>query len=147
MTEPRSIPIASLIPQRPPFIMVDRLLSCDATDAMTEFTVSGGCVFLDDGKLSAAGVMENMAQSCAARIGYLNTMKGEPVKIGLIGDIRGFSLSRQPLLGERINTRVHIVEDVLGLTLAEVTAEIGGEAIASAVMKIATVDKAGGSHD
>ena len=32
--------ITQLIPQRPPFVMVDKVLSCDLTDAVTELYVS-----------------------------------------------------------------------------------------------------------
>ena len=94
--ELRDIPITSLIPQRPPFVMVDRVLSCDTTDAVTEFAIREDNIFLDDMKLSAAGIIENMAQSCAARMGCINRMHNESVKIGFIGDIRDCHIIRQP---------------------------------------------------
>lgn len=141
MTELRDIPILELIPQRPPFVMVDCLTSCDATDAATEFTVRADNIFLDDGLLASAGVIENMAQSCAARIGYLNSLQNQPVKIGFIGDIHNFSLTRQPALNDQLTTSVHIVEDVMNLTLAQVVTKVGDETVASAMMKIATIEK------
>jgi len=135
------IPIIDLIPQRAPFLMVDRLLSCDFTDAMTEFTVRGDNILVEGEQLSPAGLMENMAQSCAARMGYLDMMKNVAIRIGLIGDIRKCAFLRQPHVGERITTSVHVIEDVLGLTLAQTEAKIGDETIAYATMKIALVDK------
>ena len=65
----QDVPITQLIPQRPPFVMVDRIVSCDVTDAVAEFTVREDNIFLDDMLLSPAGIIENMAQSCAARRG------------------------------------------------------------------------------
>ena len=136
----QDIPIIQLIPQRPPFVMVDRVLSCDKTDAVTQFAVRQDNIFLDDMKLSAAGIIENMAQSCAARMGCINMMKNESVKIGFIGDIRNCEIRRQPLMGETLTTHVHIVEDVFHLTLANVTVNIGDETIASTRIKIALTD-------
>ena len=127
----------TLIPQRPPFVMVDRVLSCDMEDAVTEFAVSEENILLDDGQLSAAGIIENMAQSCAARMGCINSMRGEGVKLGFIGDIRDCRIERRPRSGETVNTHVHVVEDVFGLTLAEVTVRVGEELLASARIKIA----------
>ena len=109
--ELHDIPITSLIPQRPPFVMVDRVLSCDIVTAVTELTVRPDNIFLDDGLLSAAGIIENMAQSCAARMGCVNRMNGEAIKIGFIGDIRDCQILRQPRREEVMTTHVDIIED------------------------------------
>ena len=135
--ELRDIPITSLIPQRPPFVMVDRVLSCDTTDAVTEFAVREDNIFLDDMKLSAAGIIENMAQSCAARMGCINRMHNESVKIGFIGDIRDCHIIRQPRCHEVLSTHVHIIEDVFNLTLANVTVTVDDDTISTARIKIA----------
>ena len=138
--ELHDIPITSLIPQRPPFVMVDRVLSCDLSDAVTEFAVREDNIFLDDGLLSPAGIIENMAQSCAARMGCVNRMNGEAIKIGFIGDIRNCEIIRQPRCQEMLTTHVNIIEDVFNLTLANVTIHVGDEVIASARIKIALSD-------
>ena len=135
--ELRDIPITSLIPQRPPFVMVDRVLSCDMTDAVTEFLIREDNIFLDDQKLSPAGMIENMAQSCAARMGCINRLKNESVKLGFIGDIRDCQIIRQPRQNEVVTTLVHVIEDVFSLTLAEVTVSVAEEVIATARIKIA----------
>lgn len=136
----QSIPIIDLIPQRPPFVMVDRVMSCNATDAVTQFTVRQDNIFLDDMQLSAAGIIENMAQACAARMGCINQMRNESVKIGFIGNIRDCIILRQPRCEEVITTCVHIVEEVFNLTLADVRSTIVGETIATAKVKIALTD-------
>ena len=50
--ELEKIEMTSLIPQRPPFMMVDRILSCDDSDAVTEFMVRQDNILLDENKLS-----------------------------------------------------------------------------------------------
>lgn len=138
--ELKDIPITRLIPQRKPFVMVDRILSCDMVDAYTELLVQADNIFLDEGELSAAGIMEHLAQSCAARMGCINRMRGESIKIGYIGDMRNYVIYRHPKEEELISTHVHILEDVFHLTLAEVTAWVDNEEIASVRMKIALTD-------
>ncbi len=140
--ELRDIPITNLIPQRAPFVMVDRVLSCDMTDAVTEFVIREDNIFLDDGKLSPAGMVENMAQSCAARMGCINRLRNESVKIGFIGDIRNCQIIRQPRQNEVVKTLVHVIEDVFSLTLAEVEVSVADEVIAKARIKIALSETA-----
>jgi len=144
-TELSKIPITDFIPQRPPFVMVDRLTSCDMTDAVTCLTVRSDNLFCDDGVLSAPGMMENMAQSCAARMGWVNMMRGDRVKIGVIGEVRNCTFIRQPQVGERITTYVHIVEDIFNLTLADITMKVGDETVAYTTLKIATIDDPAGN--
>lgn len=136
----QSIPITSLIPQRPPFVMVDKILSFNPLDAVTEFLLREDNIFLDEGKLSAAGIIENMAQSCAARMGCISMTSSESIKIGFIGDIRDCVIHRQPVCHEVLTTHVQIIEEVFNLTLADVTTKVDDEIIATARMKIALTD-------
>ena len=136
----QTIPITSLIPQRPPFVMVDRILSCDDTTAVTEFVVREDNIFLDDMKLSPAGIIENMAQSCAARMGCISRKRSESIKIGFIGDIRGCTIIRQPNCHETLLTAIDIIEEVFNLTLASVVTKVGDEVVATSTMKIALTD-------
>lgn len=131
--------ILSLIPQRPPFVMVDRLASCTVSDAVTELTVRHDNILVDDGKLSTTGLMENMAQSCAARLGWLNTNSGKGVQIGVIGEVRDCKFFRTPSIGEHLTTNVHIIEDLGVITLASATVMTGEEELASCRLKIAIV--------
>ena len=61
--------ILDLIPQRPPMVMVDRLLHCDPVVTETEFTVREENILVENGRMSACGLVENIAQTCAARMG------------------------------------------------------------------------------
>ena len=60
-----------ILPQREPFVFVDRLVHYDERETVTVFTVPAEHLLVADGYLTAPGVLENMAQSSAARIGYL----------------------------------------------------------------------------
>lgn len=126
-----------ILPQRYPFIMIDRLTYYDKELTRTCFTVCQDTLFASDGKMLATGVIENMAQTCAARLGYYNLISGLPVKIGFIGAVSRFHLSRMPIVGETLDTTIYVKEEVFGMTLVDAETRIGDEVIATAEMKIA----------
>ena len=134
------ITLKELIPQRPPFVMIDRLLSCDMVVTVTELEVREDNVFVAEGRLSAEGLMENMAQTCAARMGYINLSKGDKVKIGVIGAVSGFDIFRTPKVGEKIVTTIEVIEELFQITLAQAVVRFGTEELAQAKMKIALMD-------
>ena len=89
------ISIGGILPQREPFVFVDRLEHYDDVETVTSFTVREGHLMVQDGVLSAPGILENMAQSSAARIGYLcKYILHVPVRIGYIGAIRKLQVHR-----------------------------------------------------
>lgn len=135
MAETKDIPILKLIPQRPPFVMVDRLVEMNGNTAVTEFTVRPDCIMVEDGVLTAYGLIENMAQTCAARIGYINLHRKVP--IGMIGAVRDYRTCRNPVVGVTLRTTVTDIESVMNMTMADVTVEDSSGVVASGVLKIA----------
>lgn len=136
----KDIALKELIPQRPPFVMIDRLVSSDAVYSVTELEVRPDNVFVADGRLAAAGLVENIAQTCAARIGYINLNSGETVKIGVIGSISNLNVNRTPRVGEQLVTTIQLLEEVFQVTLVEAVVKSGEEELARCNMKIALTD-------
>ena len=134
------IDILTLIPQRPPFVMVDRLLHFDTQTTITEFEVRADNIFIDDGKLSSEGIVENIAQTCAARMGYISLMSNTPVKVGVIGAISNMTIDFLPQCGAKLTTRIDLLEEVFQMTLVSASVTIGDEVVATANMKIALTD-------
>ena len=132
-----NIQITTLIPQRPPFVMVDRIVSCDDTDAVTELSVRQDNILLEDTHLSSAGVIENMAQSCAVKMGCGNVLKNEPIRLGYIGEVKNLKIYRLPKLDEVLNTEVHVMMEYFDMTLASVCTKVNDEIVAEARMKLA----------
>ena len=136
------IAIGGILPQREPFLFVDRLESYDDRETVTSFTVPAEHLLVEDGHLTASGILENMAQSSAARIGYLcRFILHVPVRIGYIGAIRHFRVHRLPAVGETVETTVVLREDVFGISLADVTVRAGEEILAEASLKTALGEK------
>ena len=130
------IPLKELIPQRPPFVMIDKLLSCDMTTTTTMLEVREDNIFVVDGHFSAEGLMENIAQTCAARIGYFN----ESMKIGVIGAVTNFEIFQTPKVGDLIETTIEVLEEMFQITLVKAVIQRGDETMAQANMKISLLN-------
>lgn len=134
----RSIDIHTLLPQQEPFVMVGTLTAFSMLRTVTELTISADNLFVTDGRFQAAGMIENMAQTCASRIGYVNQyILKKGVQIGFIGAIRNMQVNDLACVGDTIVTEVNIREEVFGMTLADATVRCGDKLLASTEMKIA----------
>lgn len=132
------IDIHELLPQQEPFVLVGALVHFDHTLTVTETTIKADNIFVDGGRLSASGLMENIAQTCAARIGYVNRyILKKAVQIGFIGAVRNFEVNALPKVGETITTSVDVKEEIFGMTLAEAVVKADGRILATTEMKIA----------
>lgn len=134
----RAIDVHELLPQQEPFVMIGSLVYFDKTLTVTETKVQRDNIFVDGNRFSASGLMENIAQTCAARIGYVNKFilkKG--IQLGFIGGVRNFKIIALPIVGDVITTRVEVKEEVFGMTLAEATIVCGDKVLVTSEMKIA----------
>lgn len=131
------INVHELLPQKAPFVMIDKLTFCDYKTTTTTLAIKDDNIFCDNGYFSSFGIIENIAQTCAARIGYFNMISGEPVKLGFIGSVRNLQIERTPVIGESLETTIHVREEIFGLTLVDAEVKVENETIASTEMKIA----------
>ena len=136
------IAASEILPQREPFVFVDRLIHYDERETVTTFLVPADHLLVEDGHLTAAGILENMAQSSAARIGYLcKYILHVPVRIGYIGAIKKFRVHRLPAVGETMTTTILFREDVFGISLVDAVVRVGEDIIAEASLKTALGEK------
>lgn len=133
------IDIHELLPQQEPFVMVGRLCHFDMDKTVTKTKISDSNIFVENGVFTTPGIIENIAQSCAARIGYVNKyILKKCVQIGFIGAVRNMNLYRCPKVGEEIETTIITIEEIFGMTLVSATVRAGDEIIAESEMKIAS---------
>lgn len=134
----RSIDVHELLPQQEPFVMIDRLVHFDMTKTVTETYIDKNRLFVEDGQMSASGLVENIAQTCAARIGYVNKyILKKGIQIGVIGAVRNLNIDSLPKVGDLITTEVEVVEEVFGMILATAVVKNGGNILVTTEMKIA----------
>jgi len=134
----RSIDIHRLLPQQEPFIMTGSMLHFDMKRTVTTFRTAEDNIFTNDGVFSPSGLVENIAQTCAARIGYINRyILKKDIQTGFIGAIRDMEIYTLPKAGDIITTEVTVKEEVFGIVLISALITKGEEAVAKAEMKIA----------
>ena len=135
---PSNLPVRELLPQRPPFLMVDHLLSYEASVSRSSFLIRPDNLFVE-GTFPTAGIVEHIAQTCAARIGYYNKyILHRPVVIGYIAAIRHLDVHRQPEVGEELLTQIEELGSAFGMTLVRAEVRTSqGELIADGELKIA----------
>lgn len=128
--------IEELIPQRAPIVMVDDFIGMKDDISYTGLTIENDNVFVNDGVLTECGVIEHIAQSAAARNGYIFRKNNEEVPVGYIASVNNFTISRLPRVGETLKTSIEILKDVLNITLIEARCRVEDEEIADCRMKI-----------
>ena len=140
--ELEAIDVLTLLPQRPPFVMIDCLTHFDDVLTASRFQVKADNIFMgDDGVLNSCALAENIAQTCAARMGYINQyILKDKVKLGFIGDIKHLKIWREARAGEELRTEIEVMQEVLQMTLVKARVKVGEETIVTADMKIALTD-------
>lgn len=128
--------ILEIIPQRPPMVMIDHLVSCTEKEAMTDLTIREQNIFCDGGVFSEAGLIENIAQTAAAQVGYICKEKNVPVPVGFIGALKNLEIFFFPKAGEKITTSIRIENEVMGITLISGKILCNAKVAASTEMKI-----------
>ncbi len=128
--------ILSLIPQKPPFVMVDELLFSDDNITRTKFTVPADNVFVIDGEFSEAGLMENMAQTAAAGSGNMARIENRPVATGYIGQVKNLEVFELPKIGDELLTEIKIEVQVFDAGIVSGKVWKGEGLVAQCEMKI-----------
>ncbi|MCG8573256.1 MAG: hypothetical protein MI810_00110 [Flavobacteriales bacterium] len=132
--------ITDLLPQRPPILMIDTLMHQDEQKTITNFDVLDSNIFVRDGEFQESGIIENIAQTAAARAGYYYKMHNETPPLGFIGAVSKVKIDRYPKVGETLTTTVEMKNEVFTVTLIKGTTYVGEEKIAECEMKIVIDD-------
>ena len=128
--------ISSLIPQKPPFVMIDQLLHSDEMVTRSSFRITPDNVFTINGQFTEAGLMENMAQTAAARAGYMARLEKKPVEVGYIGSVKNLEIFNLPQTNDSIQTEIKIEDQVFNVSMISGRVWCNGKLIAQCEMKI-----------
>lgn len=134
--------ILELIPQKPPFVMVDRLLEYTESTGKTGFLIPEDNILVKNGIFSEPGLIEHMAQSMSLWRGYQGFLSGlEKPKTGFIGSIKSVEIFDLPPVGSRLSTYVEILQEFRNVTsVGARTEDESGKLLAVSEMKTVTVD-------
>ncbi len=134
----KSVKISEIIPQRKPFVFIDSLLQCDDSSAETSYLIKEDSIFTENGEFQTPGLIENIAQSAVAKIGYVaRFIENGKVTVGYIGNVHHLKVNRNPEIGETIHTTVIFGENIAGIQLCEAVVRVGNEIIAQSSIKTA----------
>jgi 3-hydroxymyristoyl/3-hydroxydecanoyl-(acyl carrier protein) dehydratase len=149
-----NINIKTLIPQKEPFIMVEKLLFCNLEKTQTSLSIKNDNIFVEplchcwldpqspekELIFSQSGIIENVAQTCAARMGYLNI--NQPVKIGMIGSINDFEFSENIAeVGDTIFTEITVDTEIGNIILLNANVLCKDKILACGKMKVVLTEK------
>ena len=88
--------------------MVGQLLYSDESTTRTAFRITEENIFVENGRFREPGLMENIAQTAAARAGYIARMANLPVQVGYIGAVKNLEIADLPMTGDELITEITI---------------------------------------
>lgn len=91
------------IPQQPPYQLIGFLMSYSPTEAISEYWVGAATPYILDGRLTPAGIMENMSQTCFT---WLNKIEKNQPRQYQLKSISNLQTNRLPAFAEIIYTHV-----------------------------------------
>jgi len=124
------------IPQAAPFIMIDDLILAENEETQTSFYIKEDNLFVENGKFIEAGLIENMAQTAAAGMGYKANCENKLPQVGFIGQIKNLNINELPKVGQTLKTTMRIIHQVMNAFIVEGVVFCEGIKIAYAEYKI-----------
>ena len=124
------------IPQKPPMVMVDRIVEIEGNTTVTAFLIRSDNVFCENGEFREPGLIENMAQTAAAGVGAKPGFNSENAPMGFIGGIRHLKIEGFPKTGQEIITRVTVLHEVFDATIVQGDVFLNDRLIAGCELKI-----------
>lgn len=140
MIIPGLLDIRKFLPHRAPMLMVDELVAIDESSASCRFHVDADCLFVKNGELSGAGLIEHAAQTSTAVVGqrfFPEGKAGAPV-LGFISAVKNIVIGGSPRAGRTIITRstlvTHVPNGPMSLCVMDVRSTVDGVTVLSCSM-------------
>lgn len=127
--------LSSFIPQRPPIVMVDKLIMFSESTIVGALTVKSENIFVINNLLQEPGIIEHMAQTVALHTGFDFFLRNEKAPTGYIGSIKFIEIEKLPKVNDEIITEVTIIQEFLGVTLVEIISKCNGTIISKGELK------------
>jgi predicted hotdog family 3-hydroxylacyl-ACP dehydratase len=128
--------ITQYIPQKPPIVMIDTIEVCAGETTVTTFRVEAANIFTQSGHLREPGIIENIAQTAAAKAGYEVKKLGKEPLVGFIGAVKDLKIHALPAVGDTLSTSVDVKNQVMYVNFINGRSQCGERLIAECEMKI-----------
>lgn len=127
--------VENLIPQKFPFVMVNSISEYSEEHLVSGFTIKEENIFVNGGVFQASGLIEHQAQSVALHTGYKFYLLGKEAPTGYIGAIKTFQAETLPKIGDQLVSEVKIINEMMGVTLVQISTTVNDQVIATSEMK------------
>jgi predicted hotdog family 3-hydroxylacyl-ACP dehydratase len=128
--------IPEYIPQRPPMVMISSLLHSDDQTTITGLHIEPANLFAGRGVLSESGLVENIAQTAAAGVGFSCKKENKKVPVGFIASIRDLVVHALPAVGTDIVTETVVTNQVMDVSIVKGVVRQGEAVLAECEMRI-----------
>jgi len=132
---PENVVLIDLIPQKYPFVMVDKLLHYSDKNVVSGLTITDDNIFSNNQYFTEPGLIEHMAQTVALYTGYQYYLLQKPAPTGYIGSIKSVEILKLPKLKDQLITKATILHEIMGVTLVHIVVTLNDETIAISEMK------------
>ncbi len=128
--------IVKYLPQRYPFVMVESLWINNDTATITSLTIESTNCLTEKGFFTESGLIENMAQTAAVRVGYGFIEAGLEVPVGFITAIKDLKVYTYPKVGDLIYTEAEHVNDVMNFSIVQGRVYVNQQLVAEAEVRV-----------
>lgn len=125
-----------ILPQQEPFIMIDTLLQHNETSTTTQLTIADNNIMVSNGLFSAAGHLENLAQTAAAYLGYTAFLKGLPAPLGFIASVKNYSIFEHAKVNDTVVSKIEYQSAILNIHIVNATCTCNGKLLNQAELRI-----------
>lgn len=109
--------ILALIPQAPPFVMIDGIIRSDKTQTRSTLKIKEDNIFVENGLFKEPGLLENIAQTAAAGVGFEAQKESRPAPIGYIGAVKNFEVFELPTVNTVLETEIAVLNRIFDVTV------------------------------
>ena len=128
--------IKSVIPQREPIIMIDKILNHSDEKTSTSLTIKETNIFVEENIFQSSGLIEHIAQSSAARMGMQTTEEENPPLLGYIASIKNMMINRLPKVGETILTEIIVTNHINNIIVVQGESKVDNIVVSNCELKV-----------
>ena len=128
--------IKSLILQREPIIMIDKIVSHSDKKTSTSLTIKETNIFVEGNIFQSSGLIEHIAQSSAARMGMQIAEEGKKPLLGYIASIKNMMINRLPKVGETILTEIIVTNHINNIIVVQGESRVKETIVADCELKV-----------
>ena len=128
--------IKSVIPQREPIIMIDKIVNHSDEKTSTSLTIKETNIFVEENIFQSSGLIEHIAQSSAARMGMQTTEEGKKPLLGYIASIKNMMINRLPKVGETILTEIIVTNHINNIIVVQGESKVDNIVVSNCELKV-----------